>query len=141
MSEPKRIEEITVEDLSSNRWCYFHDDQGGYDCFEWVIPDTHPEFSEEIMEMELATFRFRGGEEYKGMFDGTKCFTVYLAGEWHSFWRGGFPPSESDTVNFKAVLSELGLMLPVVATARWSGKVDQYNGLRYYDQDQNEVEV
>lgn len=141
MCTPKRIEEISVEDLSRSRWCYFHDDEGGYDSFEWVIPATHPKFSEEIMELELATFRFQGGEELKGMYDGVKNFIVHLAGEWYAFWFGGIAPTELDKQKLKAALGELGLRLPVSATAEWSRVSQTYHGIRYYDEDGRETEA
>jgi hypothetical protein len=141
MPTPKRIEEITVEDLTLHRWCYFHDDDGGVDSFEWVIPDTHPKFSEDIIEMELATFRFQGGEEFAGMFDGSESFSVYLAGRWYTLWYGVRAPSEHEKANFKAALRELGLNLPVNAKARWSGKSVSYSGLRYLDEAGIEIET
>lgn len=141
MSFPKRIEGISVEDLDRYRWCYFHDDEGEYDSFEWVIPETHPKFSEDVIQLELATFRFHGGEELLGMFDGSKCFSIYLDGEWHGLWYGVRIPTEQDKAKLKMALGGLGLDLPVVATAKWSGKSESYKGIRYYDEARNEVEV
>lgn len=57
---PKRLEELTVTDLEGNRWCLYQDDEEGYDGFEFVIPDTHPGFSEHVIEIELANFIFSG---------------------------------------------------------------------------------
>jgi len=141
MVAPKRIEAITIEDLRLCRWCYFHDDEGGFDGFEWVIPESHPKFSKDIIELEPATFCFQGGQEFEGMFDGSKCFSVYLGDNWHSLWHGSVPPRAAEVASFKTMLSELGLALPVVATARWSGKSECYGGLRYYDHHSNEVEA
>lgn len=92
------------------------------------------------MELELAKFRFSGGQEFLGMLDGAQ-FVVCLAGEWHSFWTGAFKPTEQHTERLKAALSRLGLALPVEATAKWSGKSACYNGIRYLDDDDNEVEI
>lgn len=100
MCKPKRIEDITLDDLICHRWCYFHDDDEGFDSFEWLIPDTHPKFSTEVIEMELATFRFQGGEEFLGMFDGASNFSVFLAGNWYSFWTGGSGPTEEEKRSF-----------------------------------------
>ena len=93
------------------------------------------------MELELATFRFQGGEQLKGMFDGAKCFSAYLAGDWYAFWSGVRVPTEQDREKLKATLAELGLRLPVNATARWSGKSENYSGIRYYDEAGDEVET
>jgi len=141
MSSPKRLEEITVEDLSQHRWCYFHDDDGGYDSFEWVIPDTHPKFSDNVIQLELATFRFQGGEELKGMFDGSKCFSMDLTGVWYALWYGGMTPTERNKQDLNKALDDLGLCLPVTAIATWSGQSETYNGIRYYDQAGCEVEA
>ncbi|CAN7197468.1 hypothetical protein LJR289_000512 [Pseudoduganella sp. LjRoot289] len=141
MYAPKRIEEITVEDLRLCRWCYFCDDNDGFDGFEWAIPELHQKFSTAVVELELATFRFKGGQEFDGMFDGSKSFSVYLQGRWHSLWRGEVRPSAAEVAAFNSAISELSLSLPIVATARWSGKSECYGGLRYYDQDGAEVEA
>jgi hypothetical protein len=141
MSLPKRIEDVTVEDLSQHRWCYFYDDDGEYDPFEWVIPETHPKFNEEVVQLELATFRFESGQELQGMFDGSKCFSVFLNGDWYALWYGVRIPIEQDIGKLKMVLCELGLQLPVNATAKWSGKAEIYSGIRYYDKTRNEVEA
>ncbi|HEY2021339.1 hypothetical protein [Paraburkholderia sp.] len=141
MQAPKRIEEITIEDLRLCRWCYFQDDGGGFDAFEWVIPESHPKCNEDVVELELATFCFRRGQEFQGMFDGSKCFSVYLGDKWHSLWHGSVPPRAAEIADFKTALCELRLSLPVVATAQWSGKSECYGGLRYYDHAKTEVEV
>lgn len=141
MCKPKLIEDITLEDLSRNQWCYFHDDDEGYDGFEWAIPDDHPDYSDEIMGPELAIFRFRASEQFTGMFDGASCFTACLAGEWYSFWCGVGIPSELKVSRLNDKLNELGLLLPVVATAKWSHRSETYNGIRYFDETGNEVEA
>ena len=140
MSAAKRIEHISLDDLIRHRWCYFHDDEGGFDAFEWVVPDTHPKFDPYVMELELATFRFHGGQEFLGMLDGSQ-FSVCLAGEWHSFWAGIVKPTEQVQSRLREALDRIGLALPVEATAKWSGKSACYNGIRYLDDDDNEVEV
>jgi hypothetical protein len=137
---PKKIEDISTEDLSRHRWCYYHDNEGDFDSFEWVIPDTHPKFDPYLMELELATFRFSGGQEFLGMLDVSQ-FSVCLGGQWYSFWTGAFEPTEQDTARLKEALHRLGLTLPVEATAKWSGRSACYNGIRYLDEDDNEVEI
>lgn len=140
MPDPKRIEDITLDDLTRHRWCYFHDDEEGYDSFDWVIPDTHPRFSTEVTEVELATFRFHGGQEFLGMFDGYLQFSVCLEGEWHSFWTGVAKPTEQKSARLAEVLTQLGLALPVVTTAKWSRQSARYHGIRYIDEQGNTVE-
>jgi hypothetical protein len=84
----------------------------GFDAFEWVIPDSHPKFRKDVLELELARFRFQGGQEFEGMFDGSKCFSIYLCYNLHSLWHGVAPPRAAELAGFKAALSELGLALP-----------------------------
>lgn len=139
ISQPKKIEDISIYDLRRHRWCYFQEDEGGFDSFEWVIPDTHLRFDARILELELATFRFYGGEEFLGMLDGCQ-FSVCLGGEWHSFWTGVAKPSEQMKANLTKALGRLGLALPVEAKAKWSGKLERYNGIRYIDEQGNEAD-
>jgi hypothetical protein len=134
MSTPKRIADITLDDLSRHRWCYFHDDEGGFDSFEWVIPDTHPKFDTDVIELELATFRFQSGHEFLGMFDGSNCFSICLADEWFSFWTGIRKPTEQEKLHLANAMSQLGLTVPIEATAKWSGTSERYRGIRYLNE-------
>lgn len=130
---PTLIEELTVADLESNRWCVYHNDEKGYDGFEFAIPETHPDFSGNVVEIELAHFVFSGGEIFKGLFDGSESFSVFHNGNWYSLWYGVSKPSD-DTVNeFKEFLAINHLALPVSATAVWSCTSRTYNGLQYVD--------
>jgi len=91
------------------------------------------------LELELATFQFYGGEEFLGMLDGSQ-FSVCLDGEWHSFWTGLGKPTAQTKTHLMEALCRLGLVLPVEAKAKWSGKSERYNGIRYLDEQGNEVE-
>jgi hypothetical protein len=141
VNEPKHISDITVDDLKNNRWCFYHDDKSGYDGFEYLIPNTHPKFDENIIELELAVFKFQSGEEYFGKFDGSKSFSVFLNNEWFSFWHGVRRPLANEISHFADTLKKFGLQLPVTAIAYWSGHTQVLNGLGYYDEMGNEVEI
>lgn len=130
---PKRIEELTVADLERNRWCVYHNDEEGYDSFGFAIPDTHPGFSEHVIEIELAHFNFSDGSILKGVFDGSESFSVFHNGNWYSFWFGISKPSESTIAEFKNFLTINRLALPVSAIAIWSGTSRTYNGLQHVD--------
>lgn len=141
MTYPKRVEDITLNDLQSHRWCYLHDDEQKFDSFEWLIPDTHPRFSTDVIEMELAIFRFKDGQEFIGRFDGSAQFSVSLAGKWHSFWTGIMRPAEEEKEALAHVMSRLSLEFPVEATAKWSGAFERFNGIRYVDHEGQTLEV
>ena len=130
---PKRIVELTIADLEGNRWCVYHNDEEGYDSFEFVIPDTHPGFSELVIEIELANFIFSDGKVFKGLFDGSESFSVFHNGNWHSFWHGISKPNKNTVSEFKEFLTTNQLALPVLATAAWSGASRTYSGLQYVD--------
>ncbi|MFL9814553.1 hypothetical protein D7241_14970 [Stutzerimonas sp. VN223-3] len=130
---PKRIEELTVADLESNRWCVYHNDEEGYDSFEFVIPNTHPDFSEHAIEIELAHFVFSDGKVFKGLFDGSESFSVFHKGNWYSVWYGASKPSKNAVSEFKEFLTINQLALPVSATAAWNGASRVYNGFQYVD--------
>lgn len=134
MCDPKRMEEITIEDLKNHRWCYYHNDDEGYDCFEHVIPDTHPDFSEHVIEMELAVFTFNNGEMAYGVYDGSESFQIISEDEWYSFWFGIAKPDEATVSSFKEFLVSQGYQLPVQARAIWSGTERIFNGLRYINE-------
>ncbi|MFC0348211.1 hypothetical protein [Undibacterium danionis] len=141
MSKPKRIEDITVLDLKSHRWCYLNDDEGGYDAFEYVVPDSHEQFDENVLELELAVFKFNGDREYFGMYDGSKSYSIYLDNEWFSFWHGVRKPTESEIAHFKDTLLASNLAFPVSARAYWSGQTELFRGIRYYDERGIEIEL
>lgn len=141
MNDPKHISDITVDNLKNNRWCFFYDDKSAHDVFEYLIPNTHPKFDENVIELELAIFKFKNGEEYFGKFDGSKSFSVFLNNEWFSFWHGVRMPLVSEISKFADTLKKLGLQLPVTAIAYWSGHTQVLNGLSYYDEMGNEVEI
>ena len=132
-SVPKRIEALTVTDLESNRWCVYHNDEEGYDSFEFVIPDSHPGFSECVIEIELANFIFSDGTVLKGLFDGSESFSVFHNGNWYDFWFGVSKPSERTMAEFKEFLTKNSLALPVTAIAVHSGTSRTYKGLKYID--------
>ena len=132
-SVPKRIEELTVTDLESNRWCLYHNDEEGYDSFEFVISDSHPGFSEYVTEVELANFIFPDGTVLKGIFDGSESFSVFHNGNWYSFWFGVSKPSECTMAELKEFLTKNSLALPVTAIAVHSGTSRTYKGLMYID--------
>lgn len=132
-SVPKRIEELKVVDLESNRWCVYHNDEEGYDSFEFAIPDTHLKFSEHAIEIELAHFAFPDGTILKGSFDGSESFSVFHNGNWYSFWFGISKPNDNTIAEFKEFLTVNRLALPARATATWSGTSRVFNGLQYLD--------
>jgi hypothetical protein len=141
MVQPYRIDALTVDDLRGHRWCYFQDDAEGFDAFEYVVPDTHPKFDENVMELELASFTFVGGEVRFGMFDGSKNFSVFLNGGWFSLWAGVREPSALEVQTFRNALAQEALVLPVEARARWSGASVTFGGLRYFNKNFEEVEA
>jgi hypothetical protein len=141
MVQPRRIETITLDDLMSHRWCYFHDDGEGFDAFQNVIPDTHPRFNENAIELELAIFTFRDGEERFGMFDGSSCFSIFVNCAWFSLWRGVSEPSEAEIVEFRKALLAESIALPVRAKAKWSGTTKEFTGIRYFNSRYEEVEA
>ncbi|MDI5831559.1 hypothetical protein [Shewanella xiamenensis] len=76
MCKPKAIEEITIEDLKAHRWCFYQNDEEGFNAFEHVIPDSHPDFSERVIELELSEFIFSNGETLLGVYDGSEAFNI-----------------------------------------------------------------
>lgn len=131
MCTSKRVEEITLKDLQNHRWCYYHYYDEGYNCFEHVIPDTHPEFSEYVTEMELAEFTFKNGEIALGVYDGSESFRLFSGSCWYSFWFGIAKPDDAAVNSLKAFLAAKRYQLPVEARAKWSGKVKVFMGLQY----------
>lgn len=131
MSQPKTIESITVEDLKGYRWCYYQNDDKGYNCFEHVISDNHPDYSCHIEGPELADFEFKNGEHRFGVFDGSESFSLILENRWQSFWFGVAKPSEEDLKELSNYLKSSGLELPVKVKAKWSGKEAVFSGIKY----------
>ena len=141
MIEPKQLYDITIQDLQTHRWCYFYDDEGRYDVFEYVIPDTHPKFDANVMELELATFQFRDGQEYFGMYDGSMSYTMWVGGEWVSLWYGVRRPPSEDIARARQLLEKSNLRFPVLATAVWSKKSKHFKRIQYSDQNSEIVEI
>lgn len=131
MCKPKAIEDLTVEDLKAHRWCFYQNDDEGFDAFEHIIPDSHPEFSEHITELELSEFKFSNGKVVFGVYDGSEAFNIIAGDEWYSFWYGVAEPSQEDLERFKSFIEINDLELPVVATAKWSGTTKTYSGIQY----------
>jgi len=141
MCKPKAIEDITVEDLKAHRWCFYQNDEEGFDAFEHVIPDSHPDFSSDVEELELAVFEFQNGKSLFGVFDGSASFSIILEDSWLSLWFGITKPTSEDIENFKAHLNKLSLELPVKARARWSGKEAVFNGIKYINDNDDVCEI
>lgn len=141
MVQPKHIGDISVEDLKQHRWCYFYDDSGEYNVFEHVIPDTHPKFDPDVQELELALFRFSGGQQHFGSFDGSKSFCVFLGNERLYFWSGVRKPAQDELSRAKQLLESFSLRLPVTAEAKWSGETEVFAGIRYSDREGKEIEA
>ncbi len=131
MCEPKAIEDITIEDLKTHRWCFYQNDDEGFDAFEHIIPDSHPEFSERITELELSEFRFANGETLYGVYDGSEAFNIIADEQWYSFWYGVVEPELEDLERLKSFVVGNNLELPVVATAKWTGITKTYSGIQY----------
>ena len=129
MCEPKLIENITINDLKANRWCLYHNDDEGYDCFEHIIPDTHPDFSHHVIEFELAEFKFNNGKVAFGYYNGTN-FNILLDGELLMFWFGIAKPSDKDSEKIRQILLKNEFELPVEAKAIWSNETKVFKGLQ-----------
>ena len=138
MCRPKKIEDVSISDLERHRWCYYHNDDFGFDAFEHVVPDTHPEFSSDTIELELAQFSFANGKIFQGMYDGSESFTLILGNESISFWRGMARPSSSELQAIAKLLADYGLIMPVKVVSKWSKYEKVFNGLEYLNE-QNKV--
>jgi len=68
MDTIKRIEDITTDDLAQQRWFLLQNEEVGLDAFEYVISETHPSFSEDMIELELAEFTFANGKVAYGIY-------------------------------------------------------------------------
>ena len=133
MSKPKRISDVSLNDLIDHRWCYYHNDELGYDAFEHVISDTHPEFDPEAIELELAEFVFANGKQQLGVYDGSESFSVVIENETLTFWWGVMKPSDEDIENSTAFLKTYDLALPVQAVSKWTKHTKTINGLEYIE--------
>ena len=141
MSQPKRIEDVSISDLEAHRWCYYQNDALGLDAFEYVIPDTHPEFSPDTIELELAYFKFANGKEFSGIYDGSESFTLVLDKGCLSFWSGIAKPTQSDLQAAIELLTDHDLVMPVKATSKWSRREKTFSGLEYLNEENEVVSV
>jgi len=141
MNKPRRIEEITIEALRAHRWCYYEDDEGGYNIFEHVVPDNHPGFSEHVEEIELVEFEFHNGKVVYGMYDGSESFHIIHGKNWLSFWYGVAKPNENQISEFSRFLSSHGLTLPVVARTKWSKRIKIFKGMQYINENGEVCEI
>jgi hypothetical protein len=141
MIEPKRIEDVSVQDLKNNRWCYYHNDELGFDCFEHVISDEHPEFDEHTLQLELVKFEFSNGAIQFGSFDGSESFVLMSEEGCLSFWFGIAIPDVFQIKHARGILQRFNLELPVIAKARHSGEIRTFNGLQYLNENGVKVEV
>jgi hypothetical protein len=127
MCKPKLIEEVTLEDLKSHRWCFYQNDEEGFDAFEHVIPDNHPEFSADTIELELAEFKFANGKIALGIYDGASSFTLVVNDQGYSFWYGVAEPAQTEIESMSNLLLSNDYQLPVEATAKWSKITKKYS--------------
>lgn len=141
MCDLKRIEDISIEDLQAHRWCYYQNDDEGYDAFEHVISDRHPNFSEDIIELELAEFEFSNGKLAQGIYDGSEAFNIVTSSDWYSFWYGVNKPEPEEIERFRQFLIGQELELPVTAVAKWSNTTKTLNGIQYLNSDGEVEEV
>lgn len=118
MSDLKRIEDITIEDLAAHRWCYYQNDEDGYDAFEHVISDCHPDFSQDIAELEFAEFEFSNGKTAHGLYDDSGTFNIIISGQWYPMWYGVARPEDKDVERLSSSLSRHDFKLPVIARAK-----------------------
>jgi len=141
MSKPKRIEEISIADLINHRWCYYHNDELGYDAFEYVIPNAHSEFCSETIELELAEFIFANGKRQLGVYDGSESFSVVINNDSLSFWRGMAEPTDADIKSSTLFLKAHDLTLPVRVTSKWTKQTRVFEGLEYINRTNEVVSV
>lgn len=141
MSKPKLIEDITLDDLRSHRWCFYQNDNEEFDVFEHVIPDTHPDFSEDVLELELAEFKFSNDKVAYGIYDGSESFNIVTTDQWYSFWYGVAQPEKPEIERMSRFLLSHDYQLPVEASAKWSGIVKTYNGVQYMNDSDEIIEL
>lgn len=141
MSNIKKIEDITIEDLTAHRWVYHNNDEEGFDDFEYVISNDHPDFSEDILELELAEFKFSNGKTAYGLYDGSESFNIVTPENWYSLWYGAIKPSTEDVERLSTFLTREGFELPVIARAKWSGTEKRYKGIQYLNENDEVVEI
>ncbi len=140
MCKPKAIEDITVEDLKAHRWCFYQNDEEGFDAFEHVIPDNHPDFSEHVIELELSEFKFANGKSCFGFYDGSEDFNIIAGDQWYSFWYGIAEPNAEDLARLKSFVVSNNLELPVVVQAKWSGTSKTFSGIQYINPNGETIE-
>ncbi len=143
LQTPKRLEEITLDDLRNHRWCVYPHDDEDYNCFEHVIPDNHPDFTTDIIEVELTEFTFSNGAVASGLFDGSESFHIISEGNWCSFWCGGVKPTKSVVDSTRTFLLKNQFEMPVEVKTKWSGKSKIFSGIQYIGEsgDICEIEV
>ena len=141
MTQPKRIEDISIEDLKLHRWCYYHNDEAGFDCFEYVVSDNHPEFSSEAIEFELAEFHFANGKVALGSYDGSESFTLFTSNSYLSFWFGMSKPTMGDVKKASMLLGENDYSMPVKVVSKWSRITKSFRGINYIDENDEVVTV
>lgn len=141
LQTPKRLEEITLDDLRKHRWCFYPRDDEDYNCFEHVIPDSHPDFSGETIEVELAEFTFSNGAVSWGLCDGSNSFHIISGGNWHSLWFGVRRPGGSEVTSLRTFLQTNQLEMPVEVKAKWSGRIKIFYGLQFVDDDGEICEI
>lgn len=140
-NKPKLIEELTLDDLMAHRWCFYQTDDEDFDDFEYVVPDSHPAFSLDIVELELAEFTFANGKVAHGIYDGWESFNIMTEDQWYSFWYGVDQPEPAEVERIASFLSSNDYQLPVKVSAKWSKTIKEYNGLQYMTDDESIVEV
>ncbi len=132
---PKLQSELTVADLMAHRWCVYHNDDEGFDGFEHAIPDSHPDFSKDVIEIELAKFTFANGAVAWGLFDGCYSFKIMLGSEIIRLWSGLIEPDPDKVSKYKEVLSSCNLIMPVKAETKWSSKTELFHGIKFIQND------
>jgi len=134
MDTIKRIEDITTDDLAQQRWFLLQDEEVGFDAFEYVITEAHPNFSEDMIELEFAEFTFANGKVAYGIYDGFEAFNIMTPDNWYAFWYGADMPEAEELLRLKNFLVKSGYELPVVAKSKWTGVVKEYKGVQFLDE-------
>lgn len=128
---PKRIEDVTVSELMEQRWCCYPFETDEYNPFEFVIPESHADYSEDVIQFELAEFKFSNGKVLYGSYNGSQSFTILSFNTSVSLWFGVREPSKVAKVAFVEFLASNNLELPVLAKSKWSQVEKIYNGLQF----------
>ncbi len=106
-----------------------------------MIPDTHPDFNKDVIELELAEFKFSNGKVAYGVYNGSESFDIITADQWYSFWYGGVKPEQTEIDRLSCFLLSKGYELPVEASAKWSKITKAYNGVQYINDDGDIIEI